>query len=176
MVVKQRFFLASAKKHKQEWEDLEKILIAALLFHSSSLDSVDKLLAVEAPNLKQSSGAELYGSKPSYELEQTYFLIDQIKLIGNQVNDLLMWLILRVQGEIDAQNIITQIYSVSQTMLDQRLVRKKEEEEKEKQEREERLAKEEKEREERLKKEEIENKAKQEKVEIKAKDLKKSEV
>mmetsp|Transcript_28541 Transcript_28541/g.43150 ORF Transcript_28541/g.43150 Transcript_28541/m.43150 type:complete len:148 (+) Transcript_28541:4649-5092(+) len=131
IVVRQRFFLPSAKKHKPEWEDVEKIMIVSLLFHSQSLDLVEKLIDVKAPNLRSSAGAQLYDSRPNLKTEESYFLIDQMKLIGNQVNDLLMWLILRVQGEIDAQNVIQQLYSVAQTQLDDKLVKKKEDQEKE---------------------------------------------
>ena len=73
-------------------------MIVSLLFHSQSLHLVSKFSEIKVPNLKSSGGVFQYGSglKGSLPSEETYFLIDQLKLIGNQLNDLLMWLILRV--------------------------------------------------------------------------------
>ena len=34
IVVRQRFFLPSARKYKGEWETLEKLMVVVLLWHS----------------------------------------------------------------------------------------------------------------------------------------------
>ena len=57
--------------------------------------------------------------------DESYFLIDQLKLIGSQVNDLLMWLILRVSGEKETGFIVEEILEIAQTMIDARLEKKK---------------------------------------------------
>lgn len=98
-----------------EWEALEKIMIVSLLYHSQSLHLTNKFIDIKVPNLKSSGGVFQYGSgmKGSYMSEENLFLIEQLKLIGKQVNDLLMWLIMRVQGEIKATEIIDKVFEVT---------------------------------------------------------------
>jgi len=130
IVVRQRFFLASAKKHQPAWYDLEKLMVVALLYHSQSLHLARKFAEIKVPNLKSSGGVFQYGTglKSGLLSDEGRFLIDQLKLIGHQLNDLLMWLILRVQGEMDAQQIIASAFEATQQMIDARLERKAAEE------------------------------------------------
>jgi hypothetical protein len=116
-----------AKVHMPEWNDVEKLLIVALLYHSKSLHLVPKIVDIKVPNLRSSGGVFQYGTgiKGGVLPDESYFLIDQLKLIGNQVNDLLMWLILRVKGEIDTQDITEGIFETTQRMIDERLEKKK---------------------------------------------------
>jgi hypothetical protein len=115
IVVRQRFFLPSARKHQHEWADLEKLMVVALLFHSQSLHLARKFAETRVPNLKSSGGVFQYGSglRAGLASDESHFLIDQLKLIGHQLNDLLMWLILRVQGEMDAQASIQSAFEVA---------------------------------------------------------------
>ena len=87
---------------------MEKLMVAVLLFHSQSLHLAKKFSAITIPNLRSSGGVFQYGSglKTAHGSDENYFLMDQLKLIGQQLNDLLMWLIVRVQGEMEAQEII----------------------------------------------------------------------
>lgn len=112
----QRFLMHSAAKHKSEWILLEKLMMLSLLFHSQSLHLVDKFSEVKVPNLKSSGGVFQYGSGLKHGLlsEENHFLIDQLKLIGHQLNDMLMWLILRVQGEVATQEIIRSAFELTQ--------------------------------------------------------------
>jgi hypothetical protein len=132
-VVKSHFLRATAKKHLAEWADLEKLLIVALLYHSQSLHLVPKVVDIKVPNLRSSGGVFQYGSglKGGASSDESYFLIDQLKLIGNQVNDLLMWLILRVGGEMDTKFITEEIFATTQRMLDARLEKKRADDEEE---------------------------------------------
>ena len=77
-MVKQRFFVPSAKKHQHEWVELEKLMIVALLYHSKSLHLVSKFLDIKVPNLKSSGGVFQYGTglKQGVPSEENYFLID----------------------------------------------------------------------------------------------------
>lgn len=79
------------------------MIIVALLYHSQSLHLVNEFIEITVPNLRSSGGVFQYGSGLRNSTDENYFLIDQLKLIGNQVNDLLMWLILRVKGETAVQ-------------------------------------------------------------------------
>lgn len=116
IVVRQRFLLASAKKHQPAWVDLEKLMVVALLFHSQSLHLARKCAEIKVPNLRSSGGVFQYGAglKSARVSDESTFLMDQLKLIGNQLNDMLMWLILRVQGEMDAQEIIQSTFEAAQ--------------------------------------------------------------
>ena len=58
------FMRPSAKKYKSEWDDLEKLMVVVLLYHSKSLQLVDRLIDVQVPNMKSSAGAMLHGAHP----------------------------------------------------------------------------------------------------------------
>ena len=60
-------------------------MILALLFHSQSLNLVDKLADVKIPNTRSSGGVFQYGSgmQGSGPSDENFFLMDQLKLIGN---------------------------------------------------------------------------------------------
>ena len=142
IVVRQRFFLASAKRHLHEWVELEKLMVVALLFHSQSLHLVRSFAELKVPNLKSSGGVFQYGTGPQTGLgaNERHFLIEQLKLVGHQLNDLLMWLILRVQGEMDAQESIQAALEVAQQMIGARLEQKEADERAQRQEQERRRA------------------------------------
>ena len=106
-VVTQEFMRVSAKKHRGEWLDLEKLMIIVLLHHSKSLHLIPRFANLKIPNVRSSAGA-FVGSKgfqgqSGYlnSTEETLFLIEQLKLLAMQVDDLLGWLIQRVKGEIN---------------------------------------------------------------------------
>lgn len=63
--------------------------------------------------------------------DESFFLIDQLKLIGSQVNDLLMWLILRVSGEKETGHIVESVFEIAQEMIDARLEKKRADDEEE---------------------------------------------
>jgi len=85
IVVRQRFFLASAKKHQHEWFDVEKLMVVALLYHSQSLHLATKFADIKVPNLKSSGGVFQYGSglKTGLLSDEGHFLIEQLKLVGH---------------------------------------------------------------------------------------------
>ena len=56
--------------------------------------------------------------------EDNLFLIEQLKLVGNQLNELLSWLVQRVQGEILSQDLVLSLLDVSQNLIDQRIQKK----------------------------------------------------
>lgn len=56
--------------------------------------------------------------------EDNLFLIEQLKLVGNQLNELLSWLVQRVQGEILSQDLVLSLLDVSQNFIDQRIQKK----------------------------------------------------
>lgn len=119
--------LGSARPYKTEWAALEKLLIVVLLYQSQSLHLVPKIVDLNVPNLRSSGGIFQYGAglKAGVLSDESYFLIDQLKLIGSQVNDLLMWLILRVSGEKETGYIVEEIFEIAQEMIEARLEKKK---------------------------------------------------
>ena len=78
-------------------------------------------------NLLSSGGIFQYGAglKAGVLSDESFFLIDQLKLIGSQVNDILMWLILRVSGEKETGYIVEEIFEIAQEMIEARLEKKK---------------------------------------------------
>jgi hypothetical protein len=95
-------------------------MIVSMLYHTQSLHLTQKFVEIKVPNVRSSGGIFQYGTglKSSIINDENFFFIDQLKLIGNQINDLLMWLILRVTGETDAQEVIKSIFEVTQSMMD----------------------------------------------------------
>ncbi len=61
-VVTQEFMRVSAKKHRGEWLDLEKLMIIVLLHHSKSLHLIPRFANLKIPNVRSSAGA-FVGSK-----------------------------------------------------------------------------------------------------------------
>jgi len=126
-VVTMGFQRPSARPHRGAWIDLEKLLLVSLLHHCQSLHLVNKFIEIKVPNLKSSGGVFQYGSglKNAAATDDSYFFIEQLKLIGNQVNDLLMWLMHRVHGEDAAQHIMRSVFEVTQRMIAARVEKKK---------------------------------------------------
>jgi hypothetical protein len=105
--------------------------VVVLLYHSQSLHLGKQFAEIKIPNMKSSGGVFQYGTGiKSGRTDETYFLIDQLKLVGQQLNDLLMWLIMRVQGEQEAQTNVTFILSKAQELIDAKLEEKAAEKEK----------------------------------------------
>ena len=52
----------SARKHRSEWLDLEKLMIIVLLHHSKSLDLIPRFANLKIPNVRSSAGTFI-GSK-----------------------------------------------------------------------------------------------------------------
>lgn len=76
---------------KGEWENLEKLLILAVLHHTQSLNILYKFLEVQVPDVKSSAGTEA----PS---EENKFLIETLEFIGKVCDDLVKWLLDRGDG------------------------------------------------------------------------------
>lgn len=64
------------------------------------------------------------GLKGGSMSEDNLFLIEQLKLVGNQLNELLSWLVQRVQGEILSQDLVLSLLDVSQNFIDLRIQKK----------------------------------------------------
>ena len=98
-------------------------MLVALLHHTKSMHLAKAAAEVKVPNLKSSGGTFKYGAglKGAGANEETMFLIEQLKLIGQQLNDLLLWLDQRVQGELAVQDHIERILETAQKMLDTKL-------------------------------------------------------
>jgi len=56
-VVAQEFMRVSAKKHRGEWVDLEKLMIIVLLHHSKSFHLIPKFANLKILNVRSSAGA-----------------------------------------------------------------------------------------------------------------------
>ena len=50
------------KKYQHEWTEVEKLMITALLFHSQSLNLIDKFADLKVPNIRSNGDVFQYGS------------------------------------------------------------------------------------------------------------------
>jgi len=89
--------MPSFKVHLQKWHEVERILVLAMLYHSDSISDCAKFLEIA----DVSTDAEHSNEEQS--------LIQEFTMIGKQVNIILMWMLNRLSGQKEFNNIIDDI-------------------------------------------------------------------
>ena len=86
------------------WQSVERLLIAAMLYHSDSVSDIKKFLDFDP-----------YQDDPGKE---QVFLKEQFTTIGGQLNVVIRWMTGRLTGAQELRNIVESVFEKAQAVID----------------------------------------------------------
>lgn len=95
----------SFKPYLPLWQSVERLLIAAMVYHSDSVSDIRKFL-----DFDDQAGTDV--------TKEQMFLKEQFQTIGRQLNVVLRWMLERLQGQKDLNEVAEKIVEIAQQHID----------------------------------------------------------
>lgn len=101
----------SFKPYLPLWQSVERLLIAAMVFHSDSVSDIKKFLDFDDTATNEINKEQI-------------FLKEQFQTIGRQINVVLRWMLERLAGQKQLNEVAEKIVEIAQTHIDAAVLEK----------------------------------------------------